>query len=151
MLIVIPCELFSSCGTCTVQVRLKIADDNDLNTAKDALVTMSGFFVSISEEAARRGGSATAFEVLQVGEAYWKGIRAVPTIKGRGKSGRVIPIRPGELGCMRSAYRSDEPVMGNNFGHHGDLTEGYISLSSTRANLHRSHASLTPQSFNFTS
>ncbi|CAN0395389.1 unnamed protein product [Ectocarpus sp. 12 AP-2014] len=46
-------------------VRLKIADDNDLNTAKEALMTMSGFFVSISEEAAKRGGDATAFGVLQ--------------------------------------------------------------------------------------
>lgn len=48
------------------KVRLKIADDNDLNTAKEALVTMAGFFVSISEEAARRCGDATAFDVLQV-------------------------------------------------------------------------------------
>lgn len=47
-------------------MRLKIADDNDLNTAKEALITMAGFFVSISEEAATRGGSATAFSVLQV-------------------------------------------------------------------------------------
>ncbi|CAM9575233.1 unnamed protein product [Ectocarpus fasciculatus] len=46
-------------------VRLKIADDNDLNTAKEALITMSGFFVSISKEAAKRGGDATAFGVLQ--------------------------------------------------------------------------------------
>ncbi|CAM9346514.1 unnamed protein product [Ectocarpus sp. 13 AM-2016] len=46
-------------------VRLKIADDNDLNTAKEALMTMSGFFVSISEEAAKRGSDATAFGVLQ--------------------------------------------------------------------------------------
>ena len=49
-------------------MRLKIADDNDLNTAKEALVTMAGFFVSISEEAAKRGGSATPFSVLQVSE-----------------------------------------------------------------------------------
>lgn len=49
----------------SAQVRLKIADDNDLNTAKEALVTMAGFFVSISEEAAKRGGNATAFGVLQ--------------------------------------------------------------------------------------
>ncbi|CAM9287379.1 unnamed protein product [Hapterophycus canaliculatus] len=46
-------------------VRVKIADDNDLNTAKEALATMAGFFSSISEEAAKRGGSATAFSVLQ--------------------------------------------------------------------------------------
>lgn len=54
------------CCCCSAQVRLKIADDNDLNTAKEALITMSGFFVSISEEAAKRGGDATAFGVLQV-------------------------------------------------------------------------------------
>ena len=53
-------------STRSPQVRLKIADDNDLNTAKEALVTMAGFFVSISEEAAKRGGNATAFGVLQV-------------------------------------------------------------------------------------
>ncbi|CAM9582591.1 unnamed protein product, partial [Scytosiphon promiscuus] len=46
-------------------VRVKIADDNDLNTAKEALATMAGFFTSISEEAAKRGGNATAFSVLQ--------------------------------------------------------------------------------------
>lgn len=47
-------------------MRLKIADDNDLNTAKDALITMAGFFDSLSEEAARRGGTVTAFDILQV-------------------------------------------------------------------------------------
>lgn len=52
------------------QVRLKIADDNDLNTAKEALITMAGFFVSIAEEAARRGGDATTFGILQVWTQY---------------------------------------------------------------------------------
>jgi hypothetical protein len=46
-------------------VRVKIADDNDLNTAREALATMAGFFKRVSEEAARRGGGCTAFDVLQ--------------------------------------------------------------------------------------
>lgn len=55
-------DAFASFG----QVRLKIADDNDLNTAKEALGTMAGFFASITEEASRRGGTTTAFGILQV-------------------------------------------------------------------------------------
>lgn len=47
-------------------MRLKIADDNDLNTAKEALITVEGFFDSLAEEAARRGGTVTAFDILQV-------------------------------------------------------------------------------------
>lgn len=47
-------------------MRLKIADDNDLNTAKDALATVADFFESIAEEAARRGGNVTPFGILQV-------------------------------------------------------------------------------------
>lgn len=60
------------------KVRLKIADDNDLNTAKDALITMAGFFDSLSEEAARRGGTVTAFDVLQVYTANNPEIEFVP-------------------------------------------------------------------------
>ncbi|CAM9359947.1 unnamed protein product, partial [Discosporangium mesarthrocarpum] len=49
-------------------VRLKIADDNDLNTAREALQTMTDFFGTIAVEAKRRGcgDAATAFEILQV-------------------------------------------------------------------------------------
>lgn len=46
-------------------VRVKIADDNDLNTARDALLTMATFFRRVSSEAARRGSGCTAFDILQ--------------------------------------------------------------------------------------
>ncbi|CAM9484725.1 unnamed protein product, partial [Choristocarpus tenellus] len=47
-------------------VRLKIADDNDLNTAQEALQAMTAFFTRISGEAQRRGDGITAFDILQV-------------------------------------------------------------------------------------
>ena len=36
-------------------IRVKIADDNDLNTARDALATAARFFRRVTEEACARG------------------------------------------------------------------------------------------------
>ncbi|CAM9704371.1 unnamed protein product [Chrysoparadoxa australica] len=46
-------------------VRVKMADDADLATAKDALKTLATFFAKLSEEARRRGGNCSAYSVLE--------------------------------------------------------------------------------------
>ena len=46
-------------------VRIKVADDNDLKTAREGFVLCKAFFDSLAELAALRGSAVSEFELLQ--------------------------------------------------------------------------------------